>query len=97
MGAAADERCSAHLLGQLTYAGCIPSFPTKLLHLPAGLSGLGLPHLSTYINNRKWYIAQSALGQKRTTASAVENVLDRGCEAGAAVTSGIEPISFYAV
>ena len=55
------------------------TFPTRLLYLPASSGGLGLPRLSTYVNMRKWSMAQRALTQERPTptAQAVAGMLDR--------------------
>ena len=42
-------------------SGNMPTFPTRLLYLPHAQGGLGLPRLSTYVNLRKWSMAQRAL------------------------------------
>ena len=48
-------------------SGNMPTFPTQLLYLPASMGGLGLPRLSTYVNTRKWCMAQRALLQTGNT------------------------------
>ena len=55
----------------------MPTFPTRLLYLPSAQGGLGLPRLSTYVNLRKWSMAQRALTQDSQTALAVSGLLDR--------------------
>ena len=58
-------------------SGNMATFPTQLLYLPPSMGGLGLPRLSTYINTRKWCMAQRALTQDDNTAQAVHGLLDR--------------------
>ena len=78
-------------------SGNMPTFPTRLLYLPTSSGGLGLPRLSTYVNMRKWSMAQRALTHERPThtAQAVAGLLDRaarysGCptDSGGAVSIG---------
>ena len=70
----------------------MPTFPTRLLYLPASLGGLGLPRLSTYVNLRKWSMAQRALAHDTNTGRAVHGLLDRAARAsgstGAAASIG---------
>ena len=59
----------------------MPTFPTRLLYLPASMGGLGLPRLSTYVNLRKWSMAQRALDNNSNTGRAVHGLLDRAARA----------------
>ena len=71
-------------------SGNMCTFPTHLLYLPPTMGGLGLPRLSTYVNTRKWSIAQRGL------LHAVAGLLDRaarlsGCRADPGRPTGISP------
>ena len=59
----------------------MPTFPTRLLYLPASHGGMGLPRLSTYVNLRKWSMAQRAMTHDNNTAHAVHGLLDRAARA----------------
>ena len=59
----------------------MPTFPTRLLYLPTSQGGLGLPRLSTYVNLRKWSMAQRAMTLETTTGRAVHGLLDRAARA----------------
>ena len=48
-------------------SGNMPTFSTRLLYLPASSGGLGLPRLPTYVNLRKWSMAQRALSNECPT------------------------------
>ena len=77
-------------------SGNMRSYPTHLLYLPTSMGGLGLPRLSTYVNTRKWCIAQRALLHTGNTSLAVERLLDRaarlsGCRADPGQPTGISP------
>ena len=65
------------------------TFPTHLLYLPTSMGGLGLPRLTTYINTRKWCMAQRALTHDDNTAKAVHGLLDRAARyCGSPVSPG---------
>ena len=59
----------------------MPTFPTRLLYLPTSHGGMGLPRLSTYVNLRKWSMAQRAMSQDNNTAHAVHGLMDRAARA----------------
>ena len=65
----------------------MPTFPTRLLCLPASQGGLGLPRLSTYFNLRKWSMAQRALTHDTTTERAVHRLLDRAARASGSTST----------
>ena len=71
------------------------TFPTRLLYLPASSGGLGLPRLSTYVNLRKWSMAQRALTNERPThtAQAVAGLLDRAARLSGCPTDTGGPVS----
>ena len=74
----------------------MPTFPTRLLYLPASQGGLGLPRLSTYVNLRKWSMAQRALTQDSNTGRAVHGLLDRAARASGS-TGATASIGFTAL
>ena len=47
--------------------------------------GLGLPRLSTYVNMRKWSMAQRALSQDTKTTKAVAGLLDRAARVSGSI------------
>ena len=71
------------------------TFPTRLLYLPATSGGLGLPRLSTYVNMRKWSMAQRALTHEHNTntAHAVAGMLDRAARYSGCPTDTGGPVS----
>ena len=74
----------------------MPTFPTRLLYLPAAMGGLGLPRLSTYVNLRKWSMAQRALVNDTNTGRAVHGLLDRAARASGS-TGTTRSIGFTAL
>ena len=76
-------------------SGNMPTFPTRLLYLPTSSGGMGLPRLSTYVNMRKWSMAQRALTHERptNTAHAVAGLLDRAARLSGCPTDTGGPAS----
>ena len=58
-------------------SGNMATLTTHLLYLPPSMGGLGLPRLTTYINTRKWSMAQRALIHDDNSVQAVHGLLDR--------------------
>ena len=59
------------------------------------MGGLGLPRLTTYINTRKWCMAQRALIHEDNTAKAVHGLLDRAARHCGSPVVPSQPTDIY--
>ena len=59
------------------------------------MGGLGLPRLTTYINTRKWCMAQRALIHEDNTAKAVHRLLDRAARYCGSPVVPSQPTEIY--